>query len=182
MIKMIVTQREKLIVLAGVVLLGLLAAIQIFVRPALERIRTLERIAAEKQKNLSDLKTQSKEYNDLKNRLEKLRLAIATGQKDKKILSFVEGIQRQYGLMQKVVSITPTTTAINDIYEKTYVEVKYGAVTLEQIVRLLSKIEFADMPLGIRTIEIKRNIQNAVLLDMTVQLVGISSLQTQQQF
>jgi len=178
---MMITKREKLIVLAGVVLLGLLAALQIFVKPALERIRTLERVVTEKQQNLRDLKTQSKEYNVLKSRLEKLRLAISTGQKDKKILSFVEGIQRECGLMQKVVGITPNTTPINDIYEKTYVEVKYAAVTLDQIIQLLSKIEFADLPVGIRTVEIKRNIQSTVLLDMTIQLVSISSVQTQQQ-
>ena len=178
MIKMILTQREKQIVLGGIVLLGLLAVFQVFVRPALNRIRTLERVVAEKQQNLDNLKTQSDEYIALRNRLEKLRLAIATGQ-DKKILSFIESAQKECGLMQRVTSMTPTTTAINDIYEKTYVEVKYGAVTLEQIIQLLSKIEFSDLPLGIRTLEIKRGVQNPALLDAAIQLVSVSSISNQ---
>ncbi len=181
MIKMILTQREKLIVLGGIVLLGLLAAFQVFVRPAMGRLRILERVVPEKQQNLDNLKNQSKDYIALRNRLEKLRLAIVTGQKDKKILSFIEGAQQECGLMQKVISITPTTTAINDIYEKTYVEVKYGAVTLEQVIQLLLKIELSDLPLGIRTVEIKRCLQNPALLDMVIQLVSVSSAHTQQQ-
>ena len=51
------------------------------------------------------------------------------------MLSFVERVQKDCGLMQKVVYMTPSTTAISDLYEKTNVEVKFGAVTLDQIIQ-----------------------------------------------
>ncbi len=172
---MSVTQREKQIALCGIICLGLLLVFQVSVRPALARTKTLKRVVSEKREMLADLQAKSREYNSLKEKLEQIHTKMESQQKDKKMLSSIERIQKDCGLAQKVVDITPSTTAINDVYEKNNVEVKYGAVTLNQIIQLILKINSSDLLIGIKSLEIKRTPQNPELLDVSLQLVSISN-------
>ena len=159
------TKREKIIVISGIAGLGLLLSFQVLIRPALSRTKTLKRVVSEKREILSELLTKSREYNSLQEHLEQVRKTIANQQKDKKILSLLESMQRDCGLSKNVISMTPTTTAISNIYEKTNVEIKYGAVTWDQIIQFLMKIRSSDMLIGIRSLEIQRGLQNQDLLD-----------------
>ena len=93
------------------------------------------------------------------------------------MLSFIERVQRDSGLIQKVVYMTPTTTAIGDTYEKTNVEVKFGAVTLEQIIQFLLKIESSELLVGVISVDIKRTVQNPALLDAVIQVVSVSTVE-----
>lgn len=169
-------QREKQIIIGGIAGLGLLLAFQVFVKPEINRTKTLKRVVSEKREILNNLQIKSKEYISLKNQLEQIHARIQSQQKDKKILSSIEQIQKDCGLTRNVVNISPTTSAISNIYEKTNVEVKYAAVTLEQIIQFLLKIESSDLLIGISSLEIKRGLQNPVLLDAAIQLVNVSSV------
>ncbi|MBN1975474.1 MAG: hypothetical protein JW787_17690 [Sedimentisphaerales bacterium] len=169
-------QREKQIIIGGIAGLGLLLAFQVFVKPEINRTKTLKRVVSEKREILNNLQIKSKEYISLKNQLEQIHARIRNQQKDKKILSSIEQIQKDCGLTRNVVNISPTTSAISNIYEKTNVEVKYAAVTLEQIIQFLLKIESSDLLIGISSLEIKRGLQNPLLLDAAIQLVNVSSV------
>ena len=171
------TKREKQIVIFGIVCLGAFIAFQMIVSPALGRTKTLKRIVSQKREILTDLQVKSKDYNSLKEQLEKIRVTIQNQQKNGKILSSVEHIQKDCGISQNVVNLTPTTTVINDTYERTDIEIKYGAVTLEQLVRLLMKINSSDMLIGIRSLEIQRGLENPALLDAVIRLASVSSVQ-----
>jgi type II secretory pathway component PulM len=171
------TQREKQFAIGATVFLALIIAFQAFVRPALGRIRTLRRVVDEKREMLSELRTKSQEYNALRSQLEQIRLTIGNQQRDRQILSFIERAQRDCGLMQKVVYVTPTTTAIGDKYEKTNVEIKFAAVTLDQIIQFLLKIESSQLLIGIRSLEIKCGLANTALLDAVIQVVSLSNIE-----
>lgn len=171
------TQREKQFAIGGAVFLGLIIAFQVLVRPALSRARTLKRVVAEKRQTLGELRTKSEEYNALRRQLEQIRLTIERQQRGRQMLSFIERVQKDCGLMQKVVYMTPTTTAISDVYEKTNVEVKFGAVTLDQIIQFLLKIESSELLVGISSLDIKCGIQNPALLDAVIQVVSLSTIE-----
>ncbi len=171
------TKREKQFAIAGTVFLGLIIAFQALVRPALSRVRMLRRIVAEKRETLSELYTKSEEYNALRSQLEQIRLTIKHQQRGRQILSFIERVQKDCGLMQKVVYMTPTTTAISDIYEKTSVEVKFAEVTLDQIIQFLLKIESSELLVGVRSLDIKCGVQNPALLDAVIQVVSVSTIE-----
>jgi Tfp pilus assembly protein PilO len=172
---MSLTRREKQLALCGIICLGVLLAFQVFVRPALARTKTLKRVVSEKREILADLQAKSREYKSLRQKLEKIHMAMKNQQKDKKMLSSIERIQKDCGLTQNVVNMTPSTASINDAYEKTSVEVKYGAVKLDQIIQLLLKIDSSDLLIGIKSLEIKHTPQNPAFLDASIQLVGISN-------
>ena len=170
------TKREKQIVIFGIVCLGAFIAFQMIVSPALGRTKTLKRIVSQKREILTDLQVKSKDYNSLKEQLEKIRMSIQDQQKDRKILSSIEHIQKDCGISQNVIDLAPNTMVINDTYERTDIEVKYGAVTLEQLVQFLMKINSSDMLIGIRSLEIKSDPENPALLDAVIQLISVSNI------
>ena len=175
---MSLTQREKQTIAAGAVLFGLIVAFQIFVRPAIGRLRTLRRVISDKKQVLGELRDKSQQYKAVSRELEKIRLEMERQPQERKILSFVEHIQKDSGLMQKVVYMKPSTMTVKDIYEQKTVEIKLQSITLDQLIRFLLKIESSELTIGIRTLEIKRGLLDSRLLDTTIQLVSLSSIES----
>jgi hypothetical protein len=70
----------------------------------------------------------------------------------------------------------PSTMTVKDVYEQITVEIKLQSITLDQLIQFLSKIESSELTIGIRTLEIKRGLQDSGLLDTTIQLVSLSSI------
>ena len=171
------TQRERQFAIGGAVLLGLFVAFQVFVRPALSRVRMLRAVVAEKRETLSKLRTKSEEYNTLQSQLKQARLTIKDQQRGRQMLSLIERVLGDCGLKQKVVYMTPSTTAISDLYEKTNVEVKLGAVTLDQIVQFLLKIESLNLLVGVTSLDIKCGLQNPALLDAVIRVASVSAVE-----
>ncbi len=170
------TQREKQFISAGAVIFGLIVIFQVFVRPAISKVKTLTRVVSDKQQLLGELRTKSEQYKTISKELEKIRLEMGRQPEERKILSFVERIQKDSGLMQKVVYMKPSTMTINDLYERITVELKLQSITLDQLIQFLLKIESSELTIGIRTLEIKRGVLDSDLLDTTVQLVSLSTI------
>ena len=174
--KMNLTKREKQIISTGAVLLCLLVAFHIFVRPAIGRVRTLRRVISEKRQVLSELLAKSQEYNTVSIELEKIRSEMKRQPEERKILSFIEGIQKECGLMQKVVYMKPSANAVNDVYEETTIEIKFQNLTWDELTQFLFKIESSELTLGIKNLNIKRGVRDSSLLDTIMQLVSISPI------
>ena len=170
------TQREKQTIAAGAVLFGLIVAFQVFVRPAIRRVGTLKRVVSDKQQLLGELRVKSEQYKAVSRELEKIRLKMERQPEERKILSFVERIQKDSGLMQKVVYMKPSTMTVKDVYEQKTIEIKLQSITLDQLIQFLLKIESSELTIGIRTLEIKRGLRDSGLLDTTIQLVSLSSI------
>ena len=170
------TKREKQTIAAGAVIFGLIVAFQVFVRPAIGRLRTLRRVVSDKQQLLVDLQAKSEQYKTVSRELEKIRFELGRQPEERKILSFVERIQKDSGLMQNVVYMKPSAMTVKDINEQKTIEVKLLGVTLDQLIQFLLKIESSEFTIGFRTLEIKRSLRDLGLLDTTIQLVSFSSI------
>ena len=149
---------------------------QVFARPAISRVGTLTRVVSDKRQLLSELRAKSEQYKTISRKLEKIRLEMGRQPEERKILSFVERIQKESGLMKKVVYMKPSTMVVNDVYEQITIEIKLQSITLDQLIQFLLKIESSELTIGIRTLEIKRGVRDSGLLDTTVQLVSLSSI------
>jgi len=171
------TRREKQVIIAGMVFLGLVAAFQVFVRPALGRVGTLKRVLIEKQQVLDELRIKSREYNSISSKLEKIRQEIAKPQENTQILSFVERIQKDCGLMQNVAYMKPTTMAINNRYEETAIEINLQGITLNQLIQFLLKIESSKAFMGIKTLDIKCGAHNSSQLDTVIRIASLSTIE-----
>ena len=170
------TRREKQVMVAGAVFLGLAAIFQVFVRPALGRVKTLRRVVLEKQQVLDELRLKSQEYDSISSELDKMRRQIEKEQEDTRILSVVEQIQKDCGLVQKVVYMKPTTIAIDDRYEQTSIEIRLQDVTLNQLIQFLWEIESSKLFAGIRTLDIKCGTRDTSLLDTALTIASLSTI------
>lgn len=174
---MSLTQREKQFLTAGAILFGLIVIFQVFARPAISRIRNLKRLVSDKRKVLGELRVKSEQFNNISKELEKVRLEMGRRPEEGKILSSIESIQKDTGLMQKVVYMKPSTMIVNDKYEQITIEIKLQSITLEQLIQFLLKIESSESVIGFKRLDIKRGVRDFNLLDTTVQLVSFSSIQ-----
>jgi hypothetical protein len=98
-------------------------------------------------------------------------------QQERQIFSFVERLQRDCGLAQKVEYMKPARAAISDKHEETSIEVKFAGITLEQIVELLTKIESSEFLVVTKTLDIKRATQSSATLDVVFQVVSVSAVE-----
>ena len=156
--------------------MALIVTFQVFVRPAVSKVNRLRDLVSDKQIILSELRTNSERYKVISKELEKIRLETSRQPEERKILSFVERVHKDSGLMQKVVYMKPSTMTINDVYEEVIIEIKLQNVTLDQLIQFLLKIESSELTIGIRMLDIKRGVRDSTLLDTTVQLVSLSTI------
>ena len=169
--------KEKQVVIIAFACIAILIAFQVFMRPALNRSETLKRVIPEKKAALAQMKSKSNQYNSLKEKLGQIRSSVESQNKDKKILSSIEQIQKDCGLTKNVVNMIPSTMEISEEYEKNNVDIKYNELTLSQIVRFIQKVETSDLLIGIESMEIKRGKKNPALLDLDIQLVSVSYIE-----
>lgn len=169
------SQREKQMLIGGVVLLILFVAFQAAVKPAMGRLETLRRVVPEKQEMLRQLRSRSEEYLALEREISRLRDRISSQPNNFAILSFLEGIERECGLAKNVAYMKPaTTTSANNAYVETRVEVKLENVSLQQVTRFLLRIESDKAPIGVKALHVRSAAKTPASLDAIVQLTSLA--------
>lgn len=174
---MVLARREKRFVIIGVILLSLAVALQLFVRPAISRVRTLRAVVAEQRQILGELQAKSQEYESLQDKLEQMRKKIAERHEERQILSFVERVQKDCGLLQKVIYMKPTTSVIGNMYEEKSVEIKFGGVTLNETIKFLLNVQSSELQVAVRSLEIRRRVQEPTLLDAVIQVASLAAIE-----
>jgi len=168
------TQREKLLA-AGMIIFAAGWTLYTFVvRPATERIATLNRVIPEKQAQLQQLRTKSREYITLRNKVAELRAQIGSSGSGE--LGRLETLINRSGLEDKVVQIRrriagPDIAPAGKVgWREAIVEIKLAGITLAQLVNLLEQIETSQAPATVQTLYIRKNTANAELLDSVVEI------------
>jgi len=164
------TQREKLLVAALVIFVGASALFTFAVKPAIERIETLNRIVPEKQEELLKLRARSNEYILLRDNLDNLRTKMASQEKGFELLPFLESLIRELGLAKKVATMKQRVSELGPSYYETIVEIRLENLTFRQLVDFLWKVESSKVLAKIKTIYIKKNPADTDLLDSVVEI------------
>jgi type II secretory pathway component PulM len=164
------TKKEKsLAVLLGtfVVLWGIFATV---ISPALERIRTLNRVIPDKQAELNQLVAKSSQYITLRDSLGDLHSKIDSQPNNFRLLPFLESLIHQSDLSERVATMNQRVAKLQNDYYETVVEIKLQQLTLRQLVDLLAKAEASDAVAKTKTLFITRNPTNNDLLDSVVEI------------
>ena len=164
------TRREKVLIIGAAALIGIFAAFQILVKPAIHRVETLKRVLDEKKETLRELRAKSEEYIALREELSGIRTKVASQRKDFGILSFLERAGKESGLAQSVAYMKPTNSPINDSYVETKVEIKLENVSLEQITQFLLRIQSSEALLGVGALRMRKAAKVPELLDAVVEI------------
>ena len=172
---MVLSAREKYLVVAGVGLVALVVAAQVFLKPAARRLETLRRVIPQKEADLAQLRAGRAEYLALKSDIQGMRETVGRQEDDFRILSFLEQAQNECGLRRNVAYMKPSTVAAADgTYVETRVEVKLQEVNLQQITRFLLRIESDDSVIGVKSLRIVTAPRKPTLLDAEMEVATLS--------
>jgi hypothetical protein len=166
------TRREKL--LAGGLLVFTVAwfSFAAGISPAFERIRTLNRVISEKQRELEKIRSLSKEYIYLSEDLSKLNAKDDTSCGPSELLPFLESRIDECGLSENVESIKRKVAPIDSAYSEIIIEIRLNNVSIGRLVDFLGKIETSQTCAATKSLYIERNSHNENLLDSVIEIYG----------
>jgi len=171
------TPREKLLIVASVVVAAVWILFAFTMKPVIARMETLKRTIPGKQSELAKLRARSADYVLLRDSLTNLQAKVASQDKEFELLPFLESLIGQSGLAEKVSKMKPYTVALGSNYREIIVEIKLDNVTLSQLVDFLCKVQSSNALVEAKTLHIKKNPTNPEHLDSTFEIHGARLVQ-----
>jgi type II secretory pathway component PulM len=167
-----ITKREWLLSVGLTVALAAWALYALAIRPASDRIRTLQRVIPEKQAELRELQAKSTQYMALRNEFAHARTQMASQEPDFQLLPFLETLIDRHKLAGHVVTMERDTLQPQPDYSEVVVTIELHAVSLKQLIDFLGAVETSTSVVRVGTLHIRKDPKNEALLDSTV---GISN-------
>jgi type II secretory pathway component PulM len=140
------------------------------VKPARDRIRTLERIIPEKQAQVRQLQVQGIEYQTLANQFKGLRAKIASQDPAFQLPRFLETMIGRHKLDAHVIKMQPSTVQVRPDYSETVVTIELQDVAPRQLVTFLTAVETAEAVVRVGSLYFRNDATNDALLDATVEI------------
>jgi general secretion pathway protein M len=162
--------REKLVIIVGGATVALVLFYRFGLSPAFERLRTLDRLVAVKERDLQQLKTLQESYLAQKNLMEEVNQSLAQRGQDFAIFSFLEDLANKTGIKDNIMYMKPALTTPGELFRESSVEMRLEGIALQQLTRYLYDIERAPQLLRVRRMHIKPRPANPDLLDVTFQV------------
>ena len=162
--------REKLLVKGLVIFAVIWSLYALAVKPAKERIETLNRVISEKQQELEQVRAISKKYVFLNKNLDNFQTQANSGQDVFRLLPFLESLINECGIEDNFDTMKRQVLPIDSNYSEIIVEVRLESLSIGQLVDFLGKIESSQTGVRIKSLYVKRNIANKNLLDSVIEI------------
>jgi len=162
--------REKLMIIVGGVAVALLLFYRFGLSPTLERLRTLDRLVAIKERDLHQMKTLRETYLAQKRLMEEVNRSLAQRGQDFAIFSFLEELANKTGIKNNIKSMNPALSTPGELFRESSVEMRLEGIALQQLTRYLFDIERAPQLLRVRRMHIKPRPADPDMLDVTFQV------------
>ncbi|MHC4355189.1 MAG: hypothetical protein ACYS0H_21015, partial [Planctomycetota bacterium] len=143
------------------------------VSPALERIKTLNRVIPKTQSELELLGAKVAEFSALRDGIEGLRTQIASQEETFELLPFVDSLVKECGLSQKLVTMVPETSQLGSDYVETVVAIEIERVTRLELYDFLLKLQSAKVMANTKQLHINKNLTDASLLHAEVDISNL---------
>jgi general secretion pathway protein M len=163
-------RRDKLVIIVGGMAVILFLFYRFGLSPALERLRTLDRLIATKERELHQMKTLREAYLTQKHLLEKVNSNLAERGADFAIFSFLEDLANKTGIKDNIKYMNPAVTTPGELFRESSVEMRLEGISLQQLTQYVYDIERAPQLLRVRRMHIKPRAANPDLLDVTFQV------------
>jgi len=168
---MVLMRREKKLLLSLTAFLACGVVYAFAVKPALERIQTLNRVIPEKQMQLQQLRVKCRQYVELQKKLSRMQNNTSPReQQNFKLLPFIESLIKKSYLPEKVVKIKQYSAQLDADHYETVAQIRLEKMRLDELVDLLSRLRQSPVPVKIKTLQIKINASDPGLLDSVVEI------------
>jgi hypothetical protein len=167
------TYREKKLAFIAIAVSVILSLYVLAVKPAWQRIDTLNRIIPEKRDILEKLTATSNQYLTITNKLDKMRENIASQEPGFTLMPFLENLISQQQLETSPMS--QQVYPVGEKYTETVVTADFESISLPQMVSLLQQIKTAPAPLTIKNITIGPKTPGDNMLSSKLQISHLDS-------
>ena len=123
-----------------------------------------------KEEELRNMTAWISEYTALKRDLQGMEM-VAAGKRDFTLFSFLDKAAGTTQIKDHITSMKPSTSKETESYKEEMMEVKINAITLNQLVEYLHRIESPRDRIIIKRIQIKENKRKSGFLDVILQVI-----------
>lgn len=160
-------QRERYVLAAGVVALGLLLLVFGVVLPYGAAVERLDKTISTRQVQLVEVKQLQADYQVLKKRVGQLQRDLDQ-QAVVAPLTFLEESASRIAGRENLVLMRPLPAVMQGQLRTEMTEFKLERLGLEQVLRVLQEVEQARPPMRVDRLHIKQRFDDATQLDMNV--------------
>ena len=164
-------QRERYFLWAAVVFIAIFVFLQFLVFPFFENKRRIKRGVKAKEAGLREMAELRAEYDAFQKGSQVMDKTLATRKSGFTLFSFLEGAAGDAGVKTYIKSMKPSISPGPGPYKESLVEMTLEAITLQQVVDYLYRIESPENVVRIKRISIKENKRGSGSLDAILQVV-----------
>ena len=165
------SQRERIIVAAGVTVVTAALAFVLVIDPLMATIDKLDRQTRRKAKDSQELALVAQEYVVKQARIAKLEQRMPNPPAQFSLLAFMEEATTTAQIRDRIVGLQPQAPTVVEGYQETAVDLRVDGVSLPQLLALLAAIEQAPYDVQVHHLQIKPKYDNPVNLDATLRIV-----------
>lgn len=164
------TKREKHGGIALTILILVWSLFAVVIKPAKDRIATLERVIPQKQAELTKLSAAVEEYAFLSGNGRDLRVKMASQSETFELLPYLDSLVQASGLEKNIAKMQQRVVPLGTDYSQTVVEIELTSLSLGRLVEFLGKIESSDVLARMASLYIKKSRTKKDLLDATIEI------------
>ena len=168
-------RREKYFVSAAAVFVAVFLLFQFLIVPFFENRRRVQRGVRAKEEGLKEIVGLSSEYHRYQKGSKDIKQILARRKKGFTLFSFLEEAAGDAEVKAHIKYMKPSISATPGTYKESLVEMKLEAITLQQLIGYLSKIESPDNVVSIKRISINENKKKSGYLDAVLQVLTFRS-------
>lgn len=170
------TKSQKKYVIIGATIVGILLLLEVFLFPAIDDKRQIERNIVVKKQQLYDMQPLVREYNSISRKVEKTKSILAKRPPDFTLFSYLDKKAADAGVKRNIKSINPIKGLSNGAYEESIVEIKLEKVTFKQLSNFLYAAESGQDLIVARKVNALKAKDNPDYIDVLIQFVTIQAI------
>ena len=135
--------------------------------PLTEARALMQRRIDVKMRELGDIRRMRDNYLDLLRQFEASQTILDTAEENFSLFPYIEATVADVVGRDRIASMNPKTKVINDAYHQESVELKLTAISLEQLVDMMYRIEKGQHPLRVTRLQVKKRRRDPRTFDVT---------------
>jgi general secretion pathway protein M len=163
-------RREKYFVSAAALCLAIFFLFQFLIFPFFETRRRLQRGVRAKEDGLKEIVRLSSEYHRYRKASQGIKQILAGRKEGFTLFSFLEKSAGDAGVKAHIKYMKPSVSTGTGPYKESLVEMKLEAITLQQLIGYLYRIESPNDVVSIKRISIQENTKKSGFLDAVLQV------------
>jgi general secretion pathway protein M len=166
------SSRERTIVLAGGIIVGLSLLFVLVVDPLLATFDRLERQTARKEKDLKELALLSQDYTAKRDRLAVIEGRMPPPDSEFSLVTFMEDAAAAAHVRERITGMQPQVQSLAQGYQETAVDLRLEGVQLPELLAVLLAIDQAPYGLHVQHLQVRPKFDNPTNLDATVRVLS----------